>query len=105
MARNRFWLCLVFAGFSVACQKANNETPYHGECHCMCAAAMQPCEAISFNFCDVDGETAAYEKKINDGCAEFGVEKGYVDCALVPLGKPGEPSVLITSMPTVNFCD
>ena len=71
----------------------------------MCAASKQPCETINYNFCDVPGETAAWEKKISASCQEFGVTKGYFDCALIPLGKPGEPSALITSMPTVNFCD
>lgn len=71
----------------------------------MCSAAMQPCETINYNFCDAPGETMAYEKKIAASCQEFGVAKGYFDCALIPLGKPGEPSTLITSMPAVNFCD
>ena len=107
MAQSSAWRLLYAAllCFLAACEKAPVKIPYHGECECMCSASRPPCETISFSFCDIEGQTLSYQKKIGAACLEFGTEKGYFDCALVPLGKPGEPSTLITSKPTVNYCD
>jgi len=94
--------CLLMLATAISCDGEPKQVPYYGECHCECAAELQPCTTSGRVYCDVEGMTAYYEARLADRCKEFGIDKGYFNCALVDVGEPGEPSSKVTSLNPVD---